>query len=253
MLDEQRKDILSQISNIESRIAKNLEQKTQLESTIPDSSVGGGFMSILCLVGVVALIIFVFSSAYTDGEKLLAAIGLIAMTGIGEWVGNSLSEARESRIRKEHAGTIAQINEAEKQDGAYRKILEDLSEKYDGIIRQQRNWWTALDGWSFEKEVAKVFQANGYIANVTKGSNDGGIDINLYRNDRRIIVQCKNHKAAIGPSPVRDLLGTLASTKADGAIMVSRTGYTSGAQRYAHDNNIKLMTVEDIIDMHKQA
>lgn len=255
-LGEQKRDVLAQISIVESRISGGREQKKLLESSIPSTDSGGFGGIVIVVVGLacIAAMIVIFSSETMSGSEkgLVVGIGLMVVAGIGERIGNSLSESREDRIRSEHADTFSQIYEIERQEKIYNETLQELTDKYNEIIRLQRSWWTALDGWSFEKEVARVFQLCGYRAVTTRGSNDGGVDINLYKDGKRIIVQCKNHKAAIGPSPIRDLFGVLTSTRADGAIMVSRTTYTSGARQYADENGVKLMIVDDIIEMQKQ-
>ena len=110
-------------------------------------------------------------------------------------------------------------------------------------------YWYNLDGYQFEKEVATVFSANNYIAQVTSKSCDGGVDIILQKNSQTIYVQCKAYKSKIGVAVVRELYGVMQSDSVSQGIIATLKGYTSGAIEFAKDKNIKLLTANDLIDM----
>ena len=84
---------------------------------------------------------------------------------------------------------------------------------------------------------------------MTPASNDHGIDIILYKENEKIIVQCKAHKNPAGPHVVRDLYGALVESKANSAILACTSGFTSGVYEYVKRKKIKLMNLEDIINM----
>ena len=110
-------------------------------------------------------------------------------------------------------------------------------------------YWYNLDGYQFEKEVATVFSANNYLAQVTSKSCDGGVDIILQKNSQTIYVQCKAYKSKIGVAVVRELYGVMQSDSVSKGIIATLKGYTSGAIEFAKDKNIKLLTANDLIDM----
>ena len=113
-----------------------------------------------------------------------------------------------------------------------------------------RNWWWTLDGWEFEEEVAKIFRLNGYKAKVTKKTGDGGIDIILYKNDLKYIVQCKHYQNPLGPEPVRALWGVKDDFGADKVIMVASSGLTSSAYSFiSNKKDFELFDLENIIRM----
>lgn len=113
-----------------------------------------------------------------------------------------------------------------------------------------RKWWWTLDGWEFEEEVARVFRLNGYKAKVTKKTGDGGIDIILYKNDLKYIVQCKHYQNPLGPEPVRALWGVKDDFGADKVVMVASSGLTSSANSFiSNKRDFELYNLEDIISM----
>lgn len=83
------------------------------------------------------------------------------------------------------------------------------------------------------------------------GFDDKGIDIKLTKDGKNMIVQCKAHKNPIGPSVVRELYGTLVSSKADEAILASISGFTAGVIEFVRDKPIKLISLNDILEMQK--
>ena len=113
-----------------------------------------------------------------------------------------------------------------------------------------RDWWWKLDGWEFEEEVAKVFRLNGYEAKVTKKTGDGGIDILMYKDKDKIIVQCKHYSDPIGVSVVRELNGVKDDFKADKLIIVASSGATDPCYRFLRNKPyFKILDLEDVIRM----
>lgn len=113
-----------------------------------------------------------------------------------------------------------------------------------------RNWWWRLDGWEFEEEVAKVFRLNGFKAEVTPKTSDGGADLILYKNDEKYAVQCKHWRQEVPVSCMRELKGIQEDLRADKLIMVASSGMTSGARDYLKNKPyFKVLTLNDVIRM----
>lgn len=115
--------------------------------------------------------------------------------------------------------------------------------------RKQENYWKSLTGNDFEKELSVVYKDLGYKVSLTPQTGDKGVDINLEKEGKRIIVQCKAHKQPVGVAPVRELFGSLHHFKSDEAILASVSGFTSDARAFAKNKPIILISVEDIIKM----
>lgn len=115
-------------------------------------------------------------------------------------------------------------------------------------LKTQRSWWDALGPKRFEQEIAEFFQKEGHRVQWTGRSGDGGVDVRLTTQDgRKIVVQCKAHGKPVSPGAVRDLYGTLLHVKADEAWLMSRSGFTAGATRFAVGKPIRLLTLDHIV------
>lgn len=132
-------------------------------------------------------------------------------------------------------------------------ILDPKNKIYNATIwEENQNWWQ-YDGWEFEKEVGKLFEACGYNAKVTKGSGDGGVDVILYKDGVKSIVQCKHHKNPVSVEPIRALWGCMNDFSANEAIFIASSGYTSGCYDFVRDKaNYKLLTLDDLSLMAAQ-
>jgi HJR/Mrr/RecB family endonuclease len=50
----------------------------------------------------------------------------------------------------------------------------------------------------------------------------------LYKDGKKIVVQCKAHRNPVGPNVVRELYGTMFHAGADAAKLVALGGFTQG-------------------------
>lgn len=113
-----------------------------------------------------------------------------------------------------------------------------------------REWWWTLDGWEFEEEVAKIFRLNGYKAKVTKKTGDGGIDILMYKDNKKIIAQCKHYSNAVAVSVARELNGLKDDFKAQELVLIASTGVTKACLEFIKNKPyFKILNLEDIIRM----
>lgn len=130
----------------------------------------------------------------------------------------------------------------------YKKAKEEYKKKLWEWIRTQEIWWQSLDGRRFEMEIAMLFQKRGYKVQWRGKSGDEGIDLILIKNNRdKIIVQCKAYRNPVGPAAVRELYGTLIHHKGKEAWLISTSGFTSGAQKFAMNKPLRLISIKEII------
>jgi len=114
-------------------------------------------------------------------------------------------------------------------------------------LREQEAWWKQLDGRAFEVELATLFRQRGYEVRKIGGSGDGGVDLILRLQGKKILVQCKAHKNPIGPGTIRELYGTLIHNRADEAWLVTTSGFHRGAKDFAQGKKIRLLTMHQIL------
>lgn len=110
----------------------------------------------------------------------------------------------------------------------------------------------AAIGWrEFEQLVGEAYRRQGYAVEETGlGGADGGIDLVLRRNGKRILVQCKQWKRQKVPvNVVREMYGLLAHHGADEVRIATLGGFTPDAARFAQGKPITLIEGETLLFM----
>jgi len=102
---------------------------------------------------------------------------------------------------------------------------------------QQMSWR------EFEMLVGEAFRLQGYAVEENGGGGpDGGIDLVLWKDSQKHIVQCKRWKTyRVGPEIVREQYGIMTAIAADGAIIVTSGHFTEAARRFAKPLPIRLI------------
>ena len=129
----------------------------------------------------------------------------------------------------------------------HRRRLLDTQNGLDSI---------AALGWRhFEQLVGEAFRRQGYAVEETGlGGADGGIDLILRKNNRRMLVQCKQwRRRQIPVNVVREMYGLLAHHSADAAKIACIGAFTRDAARFAQGKPIKLIGGEELMRMIREA
>lgn len=101
--------------------------------------------------------------------------------------------------------------------------------------------------WKRYEEICKEFlqiRENGrFKVNVTKTGADGGIDLTLTNNQKRIvgIGQCKAWNGIIGVSLIRELYGVMASEKVENGYFFTTSKFSNDAIEFAKNKKIELI------------
>lgn len=113
----------------------------------------------------------------------------------------------------------------------------------------------ALDWFQFENAVGVLFGHIGYRVRRKGGANpDGGIDLELFRGNERIGVQCKHWKRGeVGVKEVREFAGALLDAGIQAGILVGTGGFTAPARDFASRNRIELCGESDLAQKIIQA
>ena len=105
----------------------------------------------------------------------------------------------------------------------------------------------------FEMTVAEAFRLNGFRVEDRGGcSADGGIELVLYREREKFLVQCKQWKAyTVGVGVVRELYGVMAAEGATGGFVVTSGKFSKDAIEFADGRNVTLVDGPILFDMIK--
>lgn len=125
-----------------------------------------------------------------------------------------------------------------------RKHRQQLIETQSGIESLREMSWQ-----NFELLVGEAFRRQGYSVQEHGGNApDGGIDLVLFKDGKKSIVQCKRWKTySISVSLVRELYGVMAAEKADSCIFVTSGTYTSDATTFATGKPIRLIDGNELV------
>jgi Holliday junction resolvase len=115
--------------------------------------------------------------------------------------------------------------------------------------RTQAEFWRSLDGVTFEREVGRLFAAQGYSVQHTPQTGDGGVDLVLIRGDWKTVVQCKAHAGRIGIGVGRELVASMQDFGAQEAILVAREGVTLVLKEYAEERGIRILELGHVLAM----
>src|ERR1019366_4518198 len=135
--------------------------------------------------------------------------------------------------------------------------VDDVAEVLAAFEGDVQRWVTAsgassdlasMSGVDFERLVISLFRKMGFVAEMTKASGDGGIDIEATLDKPvvggRYLIQCKRFAtdSLVGSPTVREFYGALiADRKAAKGILVTTSGYSAQAKKFAENLPIELI------------
>lgn len=228
-----------------------------------------------CLVALLALVV-VFSVAssialvITRDWSVALWSGVIAIflgSGLTVFGAATLIESaivRFKRFRLLKSPVASQIKLYEEAEAAFRMAQEKTNRERWKTERARREaesaqreaerrmrrklceHWMSLSGVEFERELGTLYRNMGYQVELTPRSGDQGIDLVLRKNGKTTVVQCKSHKAPVGPAVVRELFGSMVASGADNAILACTGGFTRGVREFVRGKPIALVSAPDL-------
>lgn len=124
--------------------------------------------------------------------------------------------------------------------------LEDGTSATEPTDSWDRSLFAAFDPLAFESLVADLWAAMGYRTEETGAGPDGGIDVIAATETERVAVQVKRYLSGPVTGPeTQQLAGQTARSEFDRAVLVTSSGFTGPAERFADD-----ATGVELIDGH---
>ncbi|MEX2499348.1 MAG: restriction endonuclease [Wenzhouxiangellaceae bacterium] len=105
--------------------------------------------------------------------------------------------------------------------------------------------------WSeFEELVGELFRRRGFTVKRTgKPGPDGGVDVELRRDGKLFLVQCKHWKnRRVTVDKVRALLGVMTARQAAGGFLVTSGRFTEDAKSFAKGVNLELIDGHALVE-----
>ena len=122
----------------------------------------------------------------------------------------------------------------------------EIFDKQTGIESIRALSWQELE-WL----VSEAYRRKGYSV-VERGGNvpDGGVDLELYKEGRKSIVQCKRwNTSMVGVALLREAYGVMIAEGADECIFVASGKFTSEAGRFAKGKPIRLIEGKALLEL----
>ncbi len=105
-----------------------------------------------------------------------------------------------------------------------------------------------MEGLQFEHYVADILRYYGYLSvEVTKGSGDFGIDITCYNRNKKVVCQVKRYKDKVGVTAVQEAVAGKVFYKANLAVVITNSYFTSPAIKMAEKCNVILIDRDNFI------
>lgn len=133
------------------------------------------------------------------------------------------------------------------------RSVQQRSQRKQSKIRLHRARTTqqlsVMDPYDFEHHVADVFRTQGYAAQVTPKSKDGGKDIILRKGKVVRLVECKRYNTTKVTRPhIQKFHSAIIDTRADGGYFVTNGSFTKSAVEYAKGKNIILIDGSNLVN-----
>ena len=110
-----------------------------------------------------------------------------------------------------------------------------------------------LTGRQFEIYLSDFFKKRGYKVVITKASGDQGVDLLLYKDARKIAVQCKRYKQSnkVGNTAIQEVVTGKLFYDCTEAWVITTSTYTPHAIRLANKVGVKLFDRTSLITLLK--
>lgn len=102
------------------------------------------------------------------------------------------------------------------------------------------------DPLEFEKWCKDQLVAAGWIASLTSGSGDQGVDIVAIKKGVRAVFQCKLWRNPVGNKAVQEVFAGQTHYGASLAFVISESGFTRRAEELAERTSVLLITSRDL-------
>lgn len=124
---------------------------------------------------------------------------------------------------------------------APRLSFEDMME-----IRKPYLEIDGMTGYEYEEECADELRKMGFTdVEVTKASQDQGIDVIGWKNGLKYGFQCKHYQGAVSNKAVQEAYSGKGFYDCDVAVVMTNSTFTQSAIDLAHKNGVKLWSKHD--------
>lgn len=103
--------------------------------------------------------------------------------------------------------------------------------------------------------VGEAYRRKGYSVEETGGGGaDGGVDLILRSNGKKVLVQCKQwRQRQVGVKVVREMVGLIGHEHADNVVIVTSGSFTAEASSFANGKPVELVDGKALVELIREA
>lgn len=105
-----------------------------------------------------------------------------------------------------------------------------------------------MEGRVFEDFLMSLLKQRGYKVSTTSTTGDYGVDLILYSNEKKIIVQAKRYSSKVGIKAVQEISSAKNFYDADECWVATNNYFTNPAKNLAEANNVTLIDRDDLLE-----
>jgi hypothetical protein len=113
-----------------------------------------------------------------------------------------------------------------------------------GVVSERK--FSSLSGSDFELLLKRLFEAKGYIADLSGGVGDQGCDLVIQKGDRRIAVQAKAWRGHVGNEAVMQVVSSKKMYNCPEAMVVATSDFSREAHAAAKANDVILVGIKEL-------
>ena len=120
------------------------------------------------------------------------------------------------------------------------ELDKQLKNRENFFIETELKYIDTLSGLEFENYCCNLLKKNGYVATVTKPTQDSGGDIIASQGNTSYIIQCKNYSDTVGNKAIQEVYTAKGIYRCDKAIVITNNYFTAQAIKEAQILDIEL-------------
>lgn len=156
-------------------------------------------------------------------------------------------------LSKENETLEEKKKELEMEISRLTKTVIPLKKKTDFIQKYNIDYIDNLNGYEFEKFIAKLLESLGYRdVTTTKEGADYGIDVIAVKDDIRYAIQCKNYSQSVGNDAVQEAYSGKNFYNCHVSIVVTNNYFTANAINQAKMNKVVLWDRNKLNELIKE-
>jgi restriction system protein len=102
---------------------------------------------------------------------------------------------------------------------------------------------------SGRQSIGELLKEKEYKVEYTPKTADGGVDLYIKKGKPKAAVQCKRYKTRVAAGHMREFVGAMNDKGYEEGFFIATKGVTEPAMKLAKSNNIKVVTLKEIIDL----